>query len=173
MTNRTLALKRALAVLTLAGLGAYASAPSPFQQDDHRDASGRRRSVGHLQHHARERDTRHQRSDRRLHHTPGAQAQALRRPQVRREGDRGGRRIRDRRDQEQRDRLDDGALQRRARPWRHPDPTKVIKLESAFDPKIAPADHMLIDITPGHGKFEGKAVLTLHFGTLFLSGLLG
>lgn len=54
-----------------------------------------------------------------------------------------------------------------------PDPTKVIKLDSAFNGKIAPADHMLIDITPGHGKFEGKAVLTLHFGTLFLSGLLG
>lgn len=54
-----------------------------------------------------------------------------------------------------------------------PDPAKVIKLESIFDPKIAPAAHMLIDITPGHGKFEGKAVLTLHFGTLFLSGLLG
>ncbi|MEO5762453.1 MAG: hypothetical protein ABIR28_09095 [Vicinamibacteria bacterium] len=53
------------------------------------------------------------------------------------------------------------------------DPTKVIKLDSIFDPKVAAADHMLIDITPGHGKFEGKAVLTLHFGTLFLSGLLG
>jgi hypothetical protein len=53
-----------------------------------------------------------------------------------------------------------------------PDPAKVIKLESIFDGKVAPADHMLIDITPGHGKFEGKAVLTLHFGSLFLSGLL-
>jgi hypothetical protein len=53
-----------------------------------------------------------------------------------------------------------------------PDPAKVIKLESIFNDKIAPAPHMLIDITPGHGKFEGKAVLTLHFGTLFLSGLL-
>jgi hypothetical protein len=53
------------------------------------------------------------------------------------------------------------------------DPAKVIKVESIFNSKIAPADHMLIDITPGHGKFEGKAVLTLHFGTLFLSGLLG
>ena len=31
---------------------------------------------------------------------------------------------------------------------------------------------MLIDITPGHGRFEGKAVLTMHFGSLFLSGLL-
>ena len=54
-----------------------------------------------------------------------------------------------------------------------PDPAKVIKLDSIFDSKIAPAAHMLIDITPGHGKFEGKAVLTLHFGTLVLSGLLG
>ncbi len=54
-----------------------------------------------------------------------------------------------------------------------PDPAKVIKLDSIFDSKIAPAAHMLIDITPGHDKFEGKAVLTLHFGTLFLSGLLG
>ena len=53
-----------------------------------------------------------------------------------------------------------------------PDPAKVIKLESIFTEKIAPAAHMLIDVTPGHGKFEGKAVLTLHFGTLFLSGLL-
>lgn len=53
-----------------------------------------------------------------------------------------------------------------------PDPAKVVKLESIFDAKVAPADHMLIDITPGHGKFEGKAVLTLHFGSLFLSGLL-
>jgi hypothetical protein len=31
---------------------------------------------------------------------------------------------------------------------------------------------MLIDITPGHGKFEAKAVLTLHFGSLFLAGVL-
>lgn len=54
-----------------------------------------------------------------------------------------------------------------------PDPTKIVKLESMFESKIAPADHMLIDITPGHGKFEGRAVLTLHFGTLFLAGSLG
>ncbi len=62
-----------------------------------------------------------------------------------------------------------GALTRGATP----DPAKVIKLDSVFDAKVAPAEHMLIDITPGHGKFEGQAVLTLHFGTLFLSGLLG
>ena len=35
------------------------------------------------------------------------------------------------------------------------------------------AGHMLLDITPGAGKFEGKAVLTLHFGSLFLAGVLG
>jgi hypothetical protein len=34
------------------------------------------------------------------------------------------------------------------------------------------AEHMLIDITPGAGRFEGKAVLTLHFGSLFLAGVL-
>jgi hypothetical protein len=54
-----------------------------------------------------------------------------------------------------------------------PDPAKVVKLESAFDKAAGLADHMLIDLTPGKGKFEGKAVLTLHFGKLFLSGSLG
>jgi len=34
------------------------------------------------------------------------------------------------------------------------------------------AEHMLIDITPGTGGFEGRAVLTLHFGNLFLAGVL-
>ena len=34
------------------------------------------------------------------------------------------------------------------------------------------AGHMLLDLTPGDGKFEGKAVLTLHFGSLFLAGAL-
>ncbi|MET0556637.1 MAG: hypothetical protein ABW221_26600 [Vicinamibacteria bacterium] len=31
---------------------------------------------------------------------------------------------------------------------------------------------MLIDITPGAGGLEGRAVLTMHFGGLFLSGAL-
>jgi hypothetical protein len=53
-----------------------------------------------------------------------------------------------------------------------PDVTKAVRLESAFSSGDGHADHMLIDITPGHGKFEGKAVLTLHFGTLFLAGVL-
>jgi hypothetical protein len=53
-----------------------------------------------------------------------------------------------------------------------PDATKVIKMDSMFETGRGDADHMLIDVTPGHGKFEGKAVLTIHFGKLFLSGRL-
>jgi hypothetical protein len=53
-----------------------------------------------------------------------------------------------------------------------PDTAKAIKLESMFASDKGTAEHMLIDVTPGHGKFEGKAVLTLHFGTLFLAGVL-
>lgn len=64
--------------------------------------------------------------------------------------------------------LHPGALQRGAAP----DMTKVIKLESQFEGGAGTADHMLIDLTPGHGKLEGRAVLTLHFGTLYLAGVL-
>ena len=53
-----------------------------------------------------------------------------------------------------------------------PDSAKAIRLESMFSADHGTADHMLIDMTPGHGKFEGKAVLTLHFGSLFLAGVL-
>ena len=53
-----------------------------------------------------------------------------------------------------------------------PDTAKAIRLDSMFSADKGVAEHMLIDMTPGHGKFEGKAVLTLHFGSLFLSGLL-
>jgi hypothetical protein len=65
--------------------------------------------------------------------------------------------------------LHPGRLQRDEKP----DAAKVIRLESMFETGKGTAEHMLIDVTPGHGKFEGKAVLTLHFGTLFLAGLLG
>jgi hypothetical protein len=54
-----------------------------------------------------------------------------------------------------------------------PDTGKAIRLDSMFSGDKGVAEHMLIDITPGHGRFEGKAVLTLHFGSLFLSGLIG
>ena len=53
-----------------------------------------------------------------------------------------------------------------------PDAAKTIKLESLFSSTHGMAEHMLVDITPGHGKLEGRAVLTLHFGNLFLSGAL-
>jgi hypothetical protein len=50
--------------------------------------------------------------------------------------------------------------------------SKVIKLDSMYSGDEGTAEHMLVDITPGAGKFEGKAVLTLHFGTMFLAGAL-
>lgn len=61
-----------------------------------------------------------------------------------------------------------GALARGATP----EPGRVVKLESVFEADKGTAEHMLIDVTPGHGKFEGKATLTLHFGGLFLAGVL-
>jgi hypothetical protein len=53
-----------------------------------------------------------------------------------------------------------------------PDMSKVIRLDSEFSDSQGTANHMLIDINAGEGKFEGKAVLTIHFGTLFLSAAL-
>ena len=53
-----------------------------------------------------------------------------------------------------------------------PDKAKILKLDSMYSSDSGSAEHMLIDITPGHGKFEGKAVLTLHFGTMFLAGVI-
>jgi hypothetical protein len=52
------------------------------------------------------------------------------------------------------------------------DVAKTIKLESAFSKDKGTAEHMLVDISPGSGKLDGRAVLTLHFGTLFLAGAL-
>jgi hypothetical protein len=53
-----------------------------------------------------------------------------------------------------------------------PDVAKAIKLDSVYSSAHGKAEHMLIDITPGADKFEGKAVLTLHFGTMFLAAAL-
>jgi hypothetical protein len=53
-----------------------------------------------------------------------------------------------------------------------PDPAKIIKLDSMFSNAQGKAEHMLIDITPGSGKLQNKAVLTMHFGSLFLGGAL-
>jgi hypothetical protein len=53
-----------------------------------------------------------------------------------------------------------------------PDMAKLIKLESMYSSSMGKADHMLIDISPGAGKMEGRAVLTIHFGNMFLAGAL-
>ena len=53
-----------------------------------------------------------------------------------------------------------------------PEADKLIKLESVYSKDHGTAEHMLIDVTPGSGKLEGKVVLTLHFGSLFLAGVL-
>ncbi len=53
-----------------------------------------------------------------------------------------------------------------------PDMAKVIKLESVFSTSQGKAEHMLIDVSPGTGKLQNKATLTLHFGSLFLAGAL-
>ncbi len=53
-----------------------------------------------------------------------------------------------------------------------PDTEKLIKLDSMFSTAHGVAEHSLIDLTPGSGKFEGKVVLTIHFGSLFLAGLV-
>ena len=54
----------------------------------------------------------------------------------------------------------------------NPDAAKAIRLDSVFSTDKGTAEHMLIDVTPGVGRFAGKAVLTLHFGSLFLAGAL-
>jgi hypothetical protein len=53
-----------------------------------------------------------------------------------------------------------------------PDTAKAIRLESQFSSAHGTAEHMLIDLTPGEGPLEGKALLTLHFGALYLAGVL-
>jgi hypothetical protein len=53
-----------------------------------------------------------------------------------------------------------------------PDPAKLIKLDSMYSTSMGKSDHMLIDIEPGSGKLDGRAVLTIHFGNMFLAGAL-
>ena len=53
-----------------------------------------------------------------------------------------------------------------------PDMAQMIKLDSMYSTDEGAAEHLLIDITPGTGEFEGKSVLTLHFGTMYLTGAL-
>ena len=53
-----------------------------------------------------------------------------------------------------------------------PDMSKLIKLDSMYSRITWKAEHLLIDISPGTGKFEGKTVLTAHFGSMFFVGAL-
>jgi len=173
MMNRTLALKRAFAVLTLAGLGAMASAHPHFNKTITADLPGGVQAV--ISYNTTPaNETRAVEAPVGVFTTP--RAPKLKLSADLKVGDKvvlaAGEYIIGVVKVSATDwtmALYQGALARGAAP----DPAKVIKLESIFDEKIAPAAHMLVDITPGHGKFEGKAVLTLHFGTLFLSGLLG
>ena len=173
MMNRTLALRRALAVLTLAGLGAIASAHPHFNKTITADLPGGVQAVI-TYNTTPANETRAVEAPVGVFTTP--RAPKLKLSADLKVGDKvvlaAGEYIIGVVKVSATDwtmALYQGALARGATP----DPAKVIKLDSIFDAKIAPAPHMLIDITPGYGKFEGKAVLTLHFGTLFLSGLLG
>ena len=58
------------------------------------------------------------------------------------------------------------------RPGSSMDMDRAIILDSMFSTELGTAEHILIDITPGQGKHEGLATLTIHFGSLFISGAL-
>jgi len=51
------------------------------------------------------------------------------------------------------------------------DPAKLIKLDSEFR-KAENVEHLSVDIVPGHGRLEGKTVLSLRFGTMACEGAL-
>jgi hypothetical protein len=53
-----------------------------------------------------------------------------------------------------------------------PDTSKLIKLDSQYEKSAATMEHLMVDIAPGHGKYEGKAVVTIWFGSMLLQGLL-
>ena len=53
-----------------------------------------------------------------------------------------------------------------------PDSSKLLLLHSSFSTAEGTAHHSDFDVLPGHGTMEGKAVLTWHFGTLYLAGAL-
>jgi len=53
-----------------------------------------------------------------------------------------------------------------------PDMSKLIKLDSTFDGAGPEVGHLVVDIFPGEGKFEGKAVILLGFGTMWVQGLV-
>ena len=54
-----------------------------------------------------------------------------------------------------------------------PDMAKLIELESSFRMSKEPVAHLVVDIFPGDGEFEGKAVILLGFGSMWVQGLVG
>ena len=53
-----------------------------------------------------------------------------------------------------------------------PDMSKVIKLDSTYWTSQDDTAHLVVDVFPGEGKFEGKAVILLGFGTMWVQGLI-
>ena len=53
-----------------------------------------------------------------------------------------------------------------------PDMSKLIKLDSAYNDSQDDTGHLVVDVFPGEGKFEGKAVILLGFGTMWVQGLV-
>ena len=53
-----------------------------------------------------------------------------------------------------------------------PDMSKLIKLDSSFMKSNDDTGHLVVDVFPGAGKFEGKAVILLGFGTMWVQGLV-
>lgn len=54
-----------------------------------------------------------------------------------------------------------------------PEDSKLLKLDSMYFTVSEPIEHLTLDITPGHGRHEGKAVLSINFGTMVVHGSLG
>jgi len=53
-----------------------------------------------------------------------------------------------------------------------PDLSKAIKLASQFNHSAEATEHLVVDIGPGWGSSEGKAVVLIGFGTLWLDGVI-
>jgi hypothetical protein len=53
-----------------------------------------------------------------------------------------------------------------------PDVSKVIKLESAYSTSEGTAGHVDYNVSPGHGKMEGRATIIWRYGTLYLAGAI-
>ena len=53
-----------------------------------------------------------------------------------------------------------------------PDMSKLVKLDSAYSTSKDDTGHLVVDVFPGEGEFDGKAVILLGFGTMWVQGLV-